>query len=103
MFLISSTIEYSQLECLITCATAKEMWDKLIAIHERTSASNKLLFLQKFHEYRMNLNNSVVSHIAKIQNMARQVRDVGESLSDAAIMAKILGSLPSKHNALSTT
>lgn len=67
MFLISSTMEYSQLECLITCVTAKEMWDKLIAIHERTSASNKLLLLQKFHDYRMNSSDSVVSHIAKFK------------------------------------
>jgi len=50
----------------------------------------------------MNLNDSVVSHIAKIQNMARQLRDVGEAMSDVAIMAKILGSLPSKYNALIT-
>lgn len=102
MFLISSTMEYSQLECLITCATAKEMWDKLIAIHDRTSASNKLFLLQKFHDYRMNTSDSVISHVAKIQNLARQLRDVGEPMSDVAIVAKILGSLPSKYSALIT-
>lgn len=34
--------------------------------------------------------------------MARQLRDVGEAMSDVAIMAKILGSLPSKYSALIT-
>lgn len=60
MFLFSTAMEYSQLERLITCVTAKDMWDKLIAIHERTSETNKLLLMQKFHEYRMDTSDSVV-------------------------------------------
>jgi len=34
--------------------------------------------------------------------MATQLKDVGEKISDTAIMAKILGSLPSRYNALQT-
>ena len=34
--------------------------------------------------------------------MTRQLRDLGEQISDTALMAKILGSLPSKYNALIT-
>lgn len=46
MFILSSSMEYSQLQYLITCATAAEMWQKLSAIYEQKSASNKLA-LQK--------------------------------------------------------
>lgn len=60
MFLISAAIHYSQLSYLTTCRTAKEMWDKLKAIHEQKSASIKLILLQKFHEYTMASNDSVV-------------------------------------------
>lgn len=41
MCIISSSMEYSQLEYLITCETAAEMWSKLSTIHEQKSASSK--------------------------------------------------------------
>lgn len=102
MYLISTAIDYSQLPYLATCTTAKQMWDKLSSIHEQKSATNKLLLLQKFHQYKMAANDSVVTHVAKIQNMAQQLSDLDETQSDSAIMAKVLGSLPSKYNSLVT-
>lgn len=50
----------------------------------------------------MNLMDSVVQHMAKVRNMARTLNDVGEQISEIAIMAKILVSLPTKFNALKT-
>ncbi|XP_033218176.1 uncharacterized protein LOC117173644 [Belonocnema kinseyi] len=44
--------------------------------------------------------DSVVSHISKIQNMAAQLLDLGESVSNLTIMAKILASLSSKYSTL---
>lgn len=79
-----------------------EMWEKMSAIHEQKTASNKLLLLQKFHEYKMDPNDSVVQHVAKIQNMAQQLSDLDEGQTNLAIMAKILGSLPNKYRALIT-
>jgi len=102
MCIISSSMEYSQLEYLITCETAAEMWSKLSTIHEQKSASNKLTLMTKFHEYKMSSTDSVAQHVAKIENMARQLKDIGEKLSEVTIIAKILGTLPSKFNALVT-
>lgn len=51
MFLISSSMENDQLQCVLTCTSAKTMWEKLSLIHEQKSASKKLGLLQKFHEY----------------------------------------------------
>ena len=102
MCIISTAMVYFQLEYLITCNTAAEMWSKLSSIHEQKTASNKLLIMQKFHEYRMDQKSSILQHVAKIEYMARQLRDLGEMVSDVAIMAKILGSLPSKYNSLIT-
>lgn len=102
MCFISSSMEYSQLEYLITCETAAEMWSKLSIIHEQKSASNKLTLMTKFHEYKMASTDSIAQHVAKIENMARHLKDVGEELSEVTIIAKILGTLPSKFNALVT-
>lgn len=40
--------------------------------------------------------------MAKIQGIAEELSDLEENQTDIAIMAKILGSLPSKYNALIT-
>ncbi|XP_076285580.1 uncharacterized protein LOC143211633 [Lasioglossum baleicum] len=79
------------------------MWAKLVRIHEQKTVSNKMLLLQKFHGHRMESNESVVQHVSRVQNIASQLKDLGEAVSDTAIMAKVLGSLPSKYNALQTT
>lgn len=42
----------------------------------------------------MNHSDSIVQHISKIQNMAGQLKDVGETISDVFIMVKILGVTP---------
>lgn len=53
----------------------------------------------KFYDYRMALNDSTVQHSAQIENMARQLNDLGEILLEITILAKILGNLPAKYNA----
>lgn len=96
MIVLSTTMEYSQLEYLVTCTTAAEMWTKLCAIYEQKSVSNKLTLTTKFHEYRMANNDPIAQHIAKVENMTNQLKDIDENVSDVMIMAKILGTLPSK-------
>lgn len=101
-FIISSAMEYSRLEPLLVCKTAKEMWTRLTLIHEQRSAANKLMLTQKFHEYKMAPGESVVQHMAKVQNMGAQLLDLGETVTDVTIMAKILASLSSKYSTLQT-
>ena len=50
----------------------------------------------------MNLNDSVVQYVVKVQNLAVQLADVGENVSEFAVMAKILASLPPNFNPLKT-
>ncbi|KYN22413.1 Copia protein [Trachymyrmex cornetzi] len=85
MCILSSAVEYSQLEYLITCETAFDMWTKLSSIHEHKSAANKLTLMTKFHGHKMGSSDSVAQHI------------------DVMVMAKIVGTLPSKFNSLITT
>ena len=65
-------------------------------VHEQTSQTNKPSLMKSFHEYRMNPGEGVVRHVTKIQNLASQLKDIGETVSDLAVMSKILGCLPTK-------
>lgn len=68
--IISTTLERSQLISLITCETAKEMWDALCTQYEQNSASSKLFLLNKFHGYRMEPGDTVLQLVSKVKNMA---------------------------------
>ncbi|KMQ88473.1 gag-pol polyprotein [Lasius niger] len=102
MAIIASAMENDQLESLLVCTSAKDMWDRLNRIHEQKSATNKLILTQRFHEYRMCPTDTAVQHCSKVQNMAKQLTDLGEPVSDLTVMAKILASLTSKFSTLQT-
>ncbi|XP_071652228.1 uncharacterized protein [Temnothorax longispinosus] len=99
-YIILSSMEEEQQVCVLSCESAKAMWDKLGLIHEQKSETNKLGLLQKFHAYRMSEGDTAMQHVAKIQNMASQLRDIGKAVSDATIMAKTLASLTSRFSTL---
>lgn len=50
----------------------------------------------------MDLGSGISQHVARIENIARQLSDVGENISNVAIMTKILGSLPPKYHSFVT-
>ncbi|RLU23888.1 hypothetical protein DMN91_004096 [Ooceraea biroi] len=100
--ILASSMEFAQLEYLISCQTANEMWQKLSNIYEQRSAANKSILLSRFYECRMGANETVMQHVSKIENLARQLNDVGEALSDIAINTKILMTLPERFNPLVT-
>lgn len=91
------------MESLLVCTTSKEMWDSLLSIHEQKSETHKLLMSQKFHEYRMEPNDTIVQHISKLQNLATQLIDIGENIPDIFLMSKILASLPPKYRHFRTS
>lgn len=102
MFILSSSMEIKQLDHLLTCTSSAAIWKKLLSLHEQRSESSKLLLMTHFHDYKMSTSNTMAQHIAKIENMARQLADVGEKMSDVTIMAKLLENLPFKYSALVT-
>lgn len=99
-FIILSNLDEPQQMCVLSYATAKEMWDKLNLIHEQKTETNKMRLLQRFHAYQMSEGDTAVQDVAKITNMASQLKDIGEEVSNATKMAKILASLTSKFSTL---
>lgn len=97
MFLLTSTMDLKQITLIENCESAKEMLQKLDAIYMQKSETNKMLVHERFHQYKMNPNDTIAQHIAKVENLARQIRKSGELISDTAVMTKVLSSLPMKY------
>lgn len=100
--IIASAMEDEQVNSVLVCGSAKEMWDKLITMHEQKSASNVGSMTQRFYSYQMSPTDLIIRHVSTVQNMARQLTDVGEKLSDAAVITKILSSLTGKFHIFKT-
>jgi len=50
----------------------------------------------------MESGDKIALYVSKVENLACQLRDVGETILDVATITKILGSLLGKYNALVT-
>uniref|UniRef100_A0ABD2X8G5 Uncharacterized protein n=1 Tax=Trichogramma kaykai TaxID=54128 RepID=A0ABD2X8G5_9HYME len=96
MAILSDTMIDQQLELLITCSTAKEMYDQLRSIHADQSECNKAALLQRFYQCQMEPKESVMSFVTKVKNIALQLKDMGEEKSDATLLAKVISCLPEK-------
>lgn len=99
MLIISTGLEYSQLQTVVACETAAQMWNRLKNVHEQRSSVNKVTLKQQFFSYRMNPNDSIAQHISKIESMALALADVDERVTDVDKIAKTLESLPGSYGA----
>ncbi|KMQ88775.1 copia [Lasius niger] len=59
MFLLTSTMDYSQITLIENCQSSKQIMDKLDAIYEQKTEMNKMLAHGRFSQYKMNSNNSI--------------------------------------------
>ena len=91
---IVSTMEERWIRILMSCKTANEMWTRLVAQHEQASQENKLLWQQKFFEYRFKEGNSVMEHICEIEYIANQLADLNAPVSELQTITKIITTLP---------
>ncbi|GBP34055.1 Retrovirus-related Pol polyprotein from transposon TNT 1-94 [Eumeta japonica] len=79
MFIITSSMDFKQITLIENCETAKEIMEKLESIYEQKSELCKMLIHEKFYQYKMSENDSVAQHISKVENLAKQLKESGES------------------------
>ncbi|KAK9731129.1 hypothetical protein QE152_g13933 [Popillia japonica] len=102
MLLISTSLEFLQLQTVVACKKAAEMWDILKIIHGQRSSVNNITLKQHFFSYKMSSTDSISQHISKTESLAQALSDVREPVSDVDKIAKVLGSLPPKYGAFVT-
>lgn len=100
MFLLTSSINLSQIILLENCNLSKKIMDKLVSIYEQKSETNKMILHETFYTYKMDPKNSMSNHISNVENLLRQVREIGDNVSNVAVVTKILSGLPPKYEHL---
>ena len=97
MMYITQSLDTKQLSLLINCETACEMWSKLTSIYEQKNTSSIHKVQQMFFEYKMDETDDMVTHISKVENLARRLKDLGEEPTSSSVITKILCSLPASY------
>ncbi|KAK7867828.1 hypothetical protein R5R35_008269 [Gryllus longicercus] len=96
MFILTSALDYAQITLIENCESSHQIIDKLDSIYLQRSEWSKMIAHERFHQYRMKDSDSVAQHIANVENLAKKLKDIGETVSDAVIMTKIISTLPQK-------
>ncbi|KAL0811379.1 hypothetical protein ABMA28_009788 [Loxostege sticticalis] len=100
MFIITSAMDLKQIALIENCETALQVMTKLESIFEQKSEMNKMMLHERFYQYRMLSTDNIAQHIAKVESLAKQLKENGEEISDTAIITKILSTLPAKFRSL---
>lgn len=66
-------------------------------MHEQKSEANVSLIFQRFYDYRMNASDTISAHVTKVEALAKNLKDMGEGLSEKAIIAKIVCTMTEKY------
>lgn len=80
---------------ILTCDTAKGMWDKLLSVYDKKSGVSLHLLQQKFFNLKYE-GDGVAIFVSKIEEICNQLEQNGEKIPDQMKLTKILMSLPDK-------
>lgn len=83
---------------VFSCNTANEMWTRLESVYEKKSKATIHFTTQKFFNFTKDQDDDIATFISKLQTVVKQMRDLGEKVSDSMVMTKILNALPDELN-----
>ena len=73
------------------------MWARLIQQYEQNAAENLFVLIDRYYQYAHTGNDDVMTHLAKIEGMVGQLRDLGSPIDDNQVVSKVLMTLPPKY------
>ena len=88
--IIILAVDQKLMQRLMTCRTANQMWRRLCTVHEQNTIENLQLLQQKFYELKMKPSSDMVYHINAVEQLAKQLTDLGELILKQALICKIM-------------
>lgn len=78
---------------VLTCKTAKEIWNRLKEVHSQQSVSCKMMLYQQFYNIKMQPEMAISTYVAETELIVRKLHDVGVILDDDTLIGKIVSGL----------
>uniref|UniRef100_A0A1Y1M571 Integrase catalytic domain-containing protein n=1 Tax=Photinus pyralis TaxID=7054 RepID=A0A1Y1M571_PHOPY len=95
---IIQSLDVDRANLVLTCTTAKEMIDKLGSIYEKNSEIRVMTLYEEYFSLKMKDEESIANYVAKVNQLASEIEQQGEKLSDRLKMVRVISSLPARFN-----
>ena len=86
-----------------TMLSAKDVWDRLHASYGIRNAATAMRILGKYRTLKKTPSENVMQYYTRALSLASELRESGESISEADIVATTLNGLPREYNLVKTT
>ncbi|GFV31516.1 retrovirus-related Pol polyprotein from transposon TNT 1-94 [Trichonephila clavipes] len=100
--ILVGNMDDSNAELTSICDTANFVWKKLLSVYEQSSGQRLDRLMEKFFHNDKELEDDIVSHIAKLQRNFSELNDelrrvAKTTLPDLLLMSRIMSTLPSEY------
>jgi len=74
------------------------MWETIISLREQNTETNKYITNQEFYQYRFDQGMTVSSYFSGLSIIKQNLKSIGETITEAALIAKIINNLPKEYD-----
>lgn len=92
--LLATTLSQLNMQRVINCSSAKEIWIALEAIYENRSSSQKTMLLEKYTSFKIRSLKDVSKGIGELQALAAKLKSMQVSIDDSLTISILLKALP---------
>lgn len=98
--MIDASVTLLVLENLNTCIIVACMWSTLCAFYQHKSKENIYMVQNNFFEYKMDMANTINTHVNKVVSMGYLLKALGQPIPQEMLITKIVCSLPPSYNSI---
>ena len=98
--ILSRSLDDRHHEMIRSAVTAVGMLSTLQQLYEQKSTSNVFMATREFHELKWSSDTTAMSFVARLKGIASKLDSLGEKVSDAMLMSKIINELPAAYQIL---
>lgn len=103
MRILSGGLSDDDYSAIRKCNTSKAMFIKIKSLYETKTEANKYLLNQALHAIKFKDGQSVQSYCSELAVIVQQLKAIGEKISDAALVAKVINDLSAKFDTFRET
>lgn len=92
--ILASSLSQLNMQRVINCRTANEIWTALEASFENKSMTERTMLMDQFTSYKIKSIKDVSVEIGMIQSLANRLKTLGASIDDQMIISILLKALP---------
>lgn len=100
MMFLTQALSRGQLAKVVNCNSSKQIWDRLCSVYEQKDETSVHLVQKQFFHYQLQKGDDMATHVSKVEGLARRLKDLGEEVTETAIITQILWNLPPSYRGL---